>query len=215
MGAGIELRANYKIVFIGDSITDADRDLPAYRPFGYGYVHFVANHLFAKYPELDISIVNTGVGGDTVRDLSERWQADCIAHKPDILSVLVGINDLWRQFAEPERLAGAVSPEQFESTYARLLEEAKQQCGCSIVLAEPFMFCSDPRDEMFRALRTYIRIVHDLADRFDGVVVPLQRRIEELIARVPPAKWSVDSVHPHVWAHAWIAQRWLEVTGLW
>jgi lysophospholipase L1-like esterase len=214
VGAGIELQANHRIVFIGDSITDADRDLPAYRPFGFGYVHFVANHILAKYPELDVSIVNTGVSGNTVRDLSDRWQADCIAHDPDLLSILVGINDLWRQFAEPEQLADAVSPDEYESTYARLLEDAEQQCGCRIVLAEPFMFCSDPRDEMFQALQAYIQIVHDLADRFDAIVVPLQRRIDELIEQVPPGRWSLDSVHPYVWAHAWIAQRWLEVTGL-
>ncbi|UCG58349.1 MAG: SGNH/GDSL hydrolase family protein [Phycisphaerales bacterium] len=214
MGSGIELRASHKIVFIGDSITDADRDLPAYRPFGFGYVHFVANHLLAKYPELDISIVNAGVSGNTVRDLSDRWQKDCIAHDPDLLSVLVGVNDLWRQFAEPEGLPGAVSPDEYRSTYTRLLVDVKQQCDCRIVLGEPFMFCSNPRDEMFQALESYIRVVHDLADRFDGLVIPLQRRIDELIEKVPPGKWSLDSVHPYVWAHAWIAQRWLEVTGL-
>ena len=94
MRTKIELKPNQTIVFIGDSITDADRLEPAYQPFGYGYVNFVANNLLAKYPELNLNIVNTGVNADTVRKLEARWERDCINHKPDILSVLIGINDI-------------------------------------------------------------------------------------------------------------------------
>jgi len=72
------LKQGCSIVFIGDSITDAERDLPAYQPFGFGYVHFVANYLLAKYPQLNPSIINTGMGGDTIRDLAGRWERDCI-----------------------------------------------------------------------------------------------------------------------------------------
>jgi len=76
------------------------------------------------------------------------------------------------------------------------------------------MFCSDRENQMFKGLRRYIEIVHKLAEQFDGVLAPLQNRIDEQIKQVPPGKWSVDSVHPYVWAHARIAERWFEATGL-
>jgi len=76
------------------------------------------------------------------------------------------------------------------------------------------MFCSDRANQMFKGLRTYIRIVHNLAEEFDAVLVSLQSRIDEQIKQVPSEKWSMDSVHPYLWAHAWIARRWFEATTL-
>lgn len=214
MRTRIELRPNETIVFTGDSITDTGRAEPAYRPFGYGYVNFVANHLLAKYPQFNLNIVNTGISGNTVRSLEGRWEKDCIRHKPDILSVLIGVNDLWRQYVEPERLPEAVYPDEYELTYRRLLLTAKEQCKCQLVLMEPFMFCDDAKNPMFKGLRSYIQTVRKLAQEFDGVLVPLQSKIDEEIKQVPPEKWASDMVHPYVWAHAWIAQRWLQATGL-
>ena len=210
----IVLKPNQTIVFIGDSITDTDRQLPEYQPFGYGYVHFAANLLLARYPDFNLNIINTGISGDTVRLLSQRWDRDCIEHKPDVLSVLIGINDLWRQHVEQERLVEAVYPEEFELTYRLLLSRAAEQCKCQIVLAEPFMFCNDPSNPMFEVLSTYIGIVHRLAEEFDAVLVPLQSELDRQLQTVTPLRWSNDSVHPYVWAHAWIAQRWLDATHL-
>jgi lysophospholipase L1-like esterase len=214
MRSTIELKPNQTILFTGDSITDTGRLEPAYRPFGYGYVNFAANHLLAKYPELNLNIINTGVSGDTVRKLEARWEKDCIKYRPDVLSVLIGVNDLWRQHVEPERLPEAVYPDEYELTYKRLLLRGREQCIYQLVLMEPFMFCNDPDNPMFKGLRTYLEIVHKLAEEFGAVLVPLQSKIEEQINQVPPEKWSADMVHPYVWAHAWIAQRWLEATGL-
>lgn len=210
----VELSHNQTILFIGDSITDTDRNQPAYHPFGFGFVHFIANHLLAKYPQLNLNIINTGISGNTVRDLKSRWQRDCLEHKPDILCVLIGINDLWRQYEGPEQLSQAVYLDEYESTYCQLLSSAVTQCDCQLVLVEPFMFCSDTKNEMFIGLVDYIGIVHRLAQKFEAVLVPMQQFIDEQIKHVPPQRWSMDSVHPYVWAHAWIAQRWLEVTGL-
>ena len=94
MHTQIELKHNDTIVFIGDSITDAGRREAAYRPLGYGYVHFAANYLQAKYPEYNLISINTGISGNTIRDLNIRWERDCMAYKPNILSVLIGINDV-------------------------------------------------------------------------------------------------------------------------
>ncbi len=214
MGQRLNLSGGETIVFIGNSITDAGRREPAYAPLGRGYVHFAANRLFAAYPDLELRIVNAGISGDTVKGMRGRWERDCISHQPDILSVLIGINDLWTQHAGAEYLPYAVYPGEYELTYRQLLSQATERCECKIVLLEPFMFCDDPRNEMFAGLRVYIETVHRLGDEFDAVVVPLQERIDERIKTVAAAKWSDDMVHPHEWAHAWIAEQWLDVTGL-
>jgi lysophospholipase L1-like esterase len=209
----ITLETGQTILFIGDSITDADRHQPACRPFGYGYVHFVANMLLAKYPHLNINIKNEGVSGNVIQDLSQRWEKDCLAHKPDILSVLIGINDVWKVCTAPEQARGLL-PDEYELTYKRLLLCVKQTFDCQLVLMEPFMFCSDPADHIFELLQRYIEKVDGLAREFDAVLVPLQSLINEQIKIVEPQKWSADSVHPYVWAHAWIAKCWLQATGL-
>jgi lysophospholipase L1-like esterase len=210
----IELKPDSTIVLIGDSITDADHNLHAYQPFGNGYVNFVANYLLAKYPQMNLRIINTGIGGDTIHSLQGRWQEDCLKHDPDVLSMLIGINDVWWQYAESEGFAKGAHATRYELTYRRLLSQAKQKCNCQFVLAEPFMFCSDRENQMLEGLRTYIAAVHKLAAEFDAVLVPLQSRLDAQLEHVPPQKWSADSVHPYVWAHAWIAQRWIEATSL-
>ena len=210
----IEVKPGQTIVFIGDSITDAGRNDPAYQPLGYGYVHFVCNLLLAKYPELNLNLINTGIGGNTIRDLKGRWEKDCINHRPDILSVLIGINDLWRQHCEPPRLTEAVFVEEFQQTYEQLLSVAREKCRCQLILMAPFMFCNDSRNQMFIELQAYIKVVRSLAEKFDEILVPLQKRIDEKIIQVAPEKWSADSVHPYLWAHAWIAKRWLQAANL-
>ena len=214
MQTNINLQANQTIVFIGDSITDTGRMYPAYGPFGFGYVNFAANLLMAKYSGFALNIVNSGASGNTIRDLARRWKADCLDHKPDILSIMIGINDLWRQHEGAEYLPDAVYPNEYESTYRELLSTAKKECEPQLVLMEPFMFCDDMENKMFRGLRAYIDIVNNLAQEFDAVLVPLQSCIDEQIKKVPPGKWSDDMVHPYVWVHAWISQRWLGATGL-
>lgn len=210
----IELKPNDKVLFIGDSITDADRNLRAYKPFGFGYVHFAANYLLGKYPTYNLNIINTGISGNTIADLKGRWQKDCLDHNPDILSILIGVNDVWRQFAAKDELPYAVPLDEYETTYRQLLTIVKQKCNSQLVICEPFMFCDDFNNTMFAHLRTFIEAVHRIADDFGAVLVPLQKAIDERIKDVPPQNWSLDMVHPEVWAHAWIAQQWLIAAGL-
>jgi lysophospholipase L1-like esterase len=212
MQTKIELKPNSSIVFIGDSITDADRFEPAYRPYGYGYVHFVAYRLLARYPEYNLNIINTGISGDTIRDLDYRWERDCLNHKPDILSVLIGINDVFRQYTG--RLDEAVLIDEYQLTYKRLLSPVKEKYNCQLILIEPFMFCDDKANPAYKALQQYIHAVRALAEEFDAVLVPLQESIDDKITKVSPEKFSDDMVHPYVWAHAWIAQQWFEATKL-
>jgi lysophospholipase L1-like esterase len=214
MVSAIRLRANDTIVFIGDSITSADRHRQAYAPLGFGYVHFAANLLMARHPALNLHIVNTGISGDTVLDMERRWQKDCIAHHPNVLSVLVGINDVWQLTMNPGSAQTASTPDQYEITFDQLLARAREACDCRLVLMEPFLFCLDPHSEILRALMPYVEIVRRLASKHGAVQVPMQAQIARLIGEIPPEKWSADMVHPCLWAHAWIAQQWLEATGL-
>jgi lysophospholipase L1-like esterase len=210
----IRLESDDKILFIGDSITAAERHRQAYSPLGYGYVHFAGNFLLAQYPHLNLRIVNTGISGDTMIDLKHRWQRDCIAHQPSVLSILVGINDVWQLAAEPDLTRNAARPDNYEVTYEQLLAQAREQCKCRLVLMEPFLFCSDPQNSLFRVLLPYVEIVRRLAAKHEAVLVPLQSQIDRRIGEIPPEKWSDDMVHPHLWAHAWIAQQWLDAAGL-
>jgi acyl-CoA thioesterase I len=210
----LDLKPNQTILFIGDSITDADRNSPAHKPFGFGYVHFVANFLLGKYPAYNLNIINTGISGDTITDLKGRWQKDCLDHNPDILSILIGVNDVWRQFATEDELPYAVPLDEYETTYRQILTTVTQKCNSRLVICEPFMFCDDFNNPMFAHLRTFIEVVHRIADDFDAVLVPLQKAIDARIKEVPPQSWSLDMVHPEIWAHAWIAQQWLIATGL-
>lgn len=208
----IKLKPNQTILFTGDSITDAGRFDAAYRPFGFGYVHFVAYRLLAKYTEYNLSIINTGISGDTIRDLDYRWERDCLNHKPDILSVLIGINDVFRGCTgQPDE---AVLLDEYQLTYKRLLSLVKEKYNCQLILIEPFMFCDEKTYPAYRALQQYIHAVRALAEEFDAVLVPLQELIDKKIKTIPPEKFSDDMVHPYVWAHAWIAQQWFEAIKL-
>jgi lysophospholipase L1-like esterase len=210
----IDLKTNDTIVFIGDSITDADRNSIAYKPFGFGYVNYIANYLLGKYADVNLNILNTGISGNTIRDLKSRWQADCLDHNPDILSIMIGVNDVWHQFAADDELPFAVPLDEFKRTYEELLVKVKAKCNSQIVICEPFMFCDDLNNPMFALLRKYIEVVDRIAADFNACLVPLQKAINERIKEVPPQNWSSDLVHPEVWAHAWIAQQWLIATSL-
>jgi acyl-CoA thioesterase-1 len=209
----IELKPDQTILFIGDSITDADRNRQCYKPFGFGYVNFVANFLLAKYPTYNLNIINRGINGNSIRDLKNRWQRDCLDHNPDILSVLIGVNDVWRRIEEGD-MSDAADLGEYDSTYRLLLSQAKEKCNSRLVICEPFMFCDDLSNPVFGELRRYIETVRRIAADFNAVMVPLQKIIDEHLSTVVSEKWSLDMVHPHIWAHAWIAQQWLSATNL-
>ena len=118
----IELGNNQTILFTGDSITDAGRRNVGTSPLGEGYVSVVAKVLTAKYPQLNLKMINTGISGDTARSLKFRWNKDCLLHRPDILSLMIGINDLWYCHAEPELHIKGVPADEYEDSCRYMLE---------------------------------------------------------------------------------------------
>jgi len=198
------------ILFTGDSITDCGRSL--FRPLGTGYVSAIAKTINHDFPNLNISIKNTGIGGNTSRDLLKRWQKDCIRIAPNVLSILIGINDLWCSHGDLTDLPNAVLPDEFESNYEAMLSKVRASFDCRIILIEPFMFCTSTDNPMFAALNTYRNVVSRLAAKFDTIFLDIQNSIDKEIKDHPLGKWSEDFVHPTDWAHRWIADKWLEIT---
>ncbi len=212
MADTIQLGHEERILFIGDSITDAGRLEPVYEPFGNGYVNFTANALLAKYPTKNLAIINRGISGNTTRDLDERWEKDCLMLEPSILSIMIGINDVWRQFDSGGD--GAVMIDEYEQTYDGLLSQVRRKFHPQIIMMEPFLFCGDKTDEFYLTVRRYIDVVRKLADQYNALLVGLQDKIDDLIRQVPSSRWANDMVHPYPWAHCWISQQWLKATGL-
>jgi lysophospholipase L1-like esterase len=201
-----------KILFIGDSITDAGRRDAAYAPLGYGYAFIAANMVEGRYPHLDLRFENRGIGGNTVLDLQERWETDAVAEQPDWLSCLIGINDasrVWRRGVGHERL----KPEHFRSNYRQLLERVRQQGPARLILWEPFLITADRELSRFRGLRPYIEAVHELAKEFEALLIPTQALFDEACTKRSPEYWAGDAVHPSKPGHALMAQAFLQQVG--
>jgi len=206
------IRPHDKVLFIGDSITDAGRRDAAWAPLGRGYVYFVASWLRAKYPEMELHFENRGIGGNTVLDLQARWQQDAIAEKPDVLSCLIGINDamrVYRRGARHEELGVS----NYEKNYSELLQRAKEQCNCRFVLWEPFLITHDYGSKAMTILKDYIEAVHRLAEKYNAVLIRTQQIFEEACKKRSPEYWAGDSVHPTPQGHALMAQAFIEAIG--
>ncbi|WP_414838821.1 GDSL-type esterase/lipase family protein [Carnobacterium sp. TMP28] len=129
------MRLNKKdtILFIGDSITDVGRNRKDLKDLGKGYPLLIAAHLLECYPELELTFLNRGISGDKVTDLANRWKEDCLELQPDIISILVGINDAWHNI-DKEKVSIQESVDKFELFYRLMLEKAKQETKARIIL---------------------------------------------------------------------------------
>lgn len=204
-------QAGQRILFIGDSITDCDRrNLAA--PFGNGYMSLVRAFVTARYPQVRLTWFNRGISGDTTRDLARRWEQDAIALQPDWLSVMIGINDIWRGF-EPGREHEAVPIDEYESNLRRLLRRAADQTSCRIILADPYLIEPDPLEPQRAETDRYCAVVAKLAGEFEALHVKTQEAFNAALATTTPGDWADDRVHPNLPGHAVIAQAFLDVIG--
>lgn len=199
-----------KIVFIGDSITDAGRRTDPLGN-GTGYFNLVRSFVLARYPELGLEIVNRGVGGDTVRHLEARWAEDVIAEGPDWLSVKIGINDVWRTFDRGGE--GAVGIDDYESIYRTLLTRTVEATGAKLILADPHIIESDRTNPMRVQMDAYGEVVGRLAAEFGAIRVRTQRAYDEVLKSTDSAAWAEDRIHPGTPGHAVIAVEYLKAIG--
>ena len=198
------------ILFFGDSITDAgrNRDAKAGEPAGWGvgYVYQIAAALGAQDPADELIFTNKGVSGNRVYDLEKRLQSDVLDEEPDIVSILIGINDVWRRYDSDT--VSELDP--FAAAYKRILKKIADD-GARLVLMEPFLLpVPDDRRAWREDLNPKIEVVRDLAREFEAILVPLDGVFAAASAKREPAFWAHDGVHPSPAGHALIARAWID-----
>ena len=202
---------NDRILFQGDSITDCGRDRNQPHALGGGYAMMAASFLSAMHPQLAPLFFNRGISGNRVGDLLDRWQADCIDLQPDVLSLYIGINDVWRRYDRNL----PTSREEFEQKYRILLERTFEALPkVRLVIIEPFVL-PVPADRVAwrEDLDPKIDVVRHLAREYRASYVPLDGIMAAASTQQPPAYWAPDGVHPSPAGHALIAQAWLRAVG--
>lgn len=184
-----------KILFQGDSITDAERNREDYHDLGKGYPRYSAAKLKAKLPSTDFEFIDLGISGDKVEDLKERWKTDFTDIAPDVLSILIGVNDTWHHASDKSWIPNEI----FESNYRYLLDEAKKIPNIKIIMMEPFLLYN-PDFEFFREdLDPKIQIVRKLAKEYADVYIPLDGLLAAHsleISDLPTMSCNGDGVHP-------------------
>jgi lysophospholipase L1-like esterase len=209
----MKLQKNDKLVLIGDSITDAERVRPhgegLFGALGRGYVSQVDALLQSTYPERLIRVVNQGESGNTVRELKNRWQRDVLDKKPDWLSIMIGINDVWRQFDVPWQAENHVAPSEYAATLEELVGQTRPQLK-GLVLMTPFFIEPNRSDAMRARMDEYGAIVRELSQKHDAIFVDVQAAFDAVLAHYHPATLAWDRVHPTQAGHMIIARAFLK-----
>lgn len=190
-----------RLVFVGDSITDAGRDRSHAASLGHGYVKLIAEALGDQ-----VEVVNVGIGGDRAVDLERRWSDDVEAAAPDVLTVYVGVNDTWRRFDRDD----PTSAEDFEATLQRLLatEVARR---ARLILVEPFVLpVRDEQEGWLDDLAEKRAVVARLAEEHGAAFVPLHAVLTEAARTEGASALAPDGVHPSDAGARRIADAWLE-----
>ena len=205
-----------KIVFIGDSISDYKRKKPIgeglFDAYGYSYVANVASLLGCMYPEEHLRVINMGIDGNQVRDLEARWQTDVIDLKPDWVSILIGINDVWRQFDSPEIIETHVLPEEYRKRYEALIIRTLPHVKRMIVMS-PYYIETNCMDSMRARMDEYGMIVQKLAEKYDLIFVDLQAGWDLLLKHMHSSNIAWDRVHPNQLGSMYIAKQFLKAVG--
>jgi lysophospholipase L1-like esterase len=212
----MKIQTGSRLLMIGDSITDANRVRPvgerAFSGLGAGYVSLVDSLLGAFYPAHDIRVINVGISGNTVRDLKARWQTDVTDLKPDWLSVMIGINDVWRQFDSPLQTEWHVLPDEYRSTLQELAARTRPSLT-GLVLMTPYYMEPGRTDAMRAMMDRYGSIVRDVATATDAVFVDTQAAMDAVLAHYYPGTLGWDRVHPNQLGHMVLARAFLEAVG--
>ncbi len=199
-------------LFIGDSITDVGRNASP-DGLGNGYVKLVHDYLAGKHLADAARIINRGLSGNKITDLQKRWKQDVLDHEPDLLSIKIGINDVWHSLM-PER--EGVPPDMFEKTYREILSQTTTALpACKIVLCHPSVIWAPAPSQGNAMLGDYIDVVTKLSVEFKlAEPLPLHEIFERAKAQRSDIDWAPDGVHPSPAGHMLIARAWLEKQGL-
>ena len=207
--------ANQNLLFTGDSITDCGLEHPVgqrWNSLGEGYVSFVDSILGAVIPGTPVTVLNTGISGNRVTDLEARWQSDVLDLKPNWLSVMIGINDVWRHF-DSEPGAQQVEPEQYELVYRSVLAKTRPLLD-GLVLMTPYFLEANREDPMRVKMDIHGAITKKLAVEFDAIFVDTQAAFDHYLEHQPTESLCKDRVHPNKLGHMILARTFLNALGV-
>lgn len=215
----ITLKRDSVILFQGDSITDCGRKRESITcnnidQLGNGYALFTATSLLKNHADKQPKIYNRGISGNKVYQLRERWEIDTLSLIPDVLSILIGVNDYWHKLGG--HYNGTV--EIYENDLRNLLRYTKEKLpAIQLVLCEPFALSGGSAindAEWFPTFDGYRASLKKLAGEFDAVFVPFQSAFDEAVKIAPATYWSTDGVHPDLPGRQLMTEVWLKATGL-
>lgn len=207
------------ILFQGDSITDVRRDRKRAetandaKALGDGYPLLIASELVSQHPQQEWKVFNRGISGNRVPSLLSRWQADCIDLQPALLSVLIGVNDIWHKMNGD--YDGTV--ETYRTGYLELIDRTKENLpDTRIVICEPFVLrCGAVKDSWFPEFDQRRSVAKEVAKESNAIWVPFQTMFDEAVAAgTKPEYWLHDGVHPTLAGHALMAQTWRKILQL-
>ena len=202
-----------KILFFGDSITDANREREtdfSLKSYGFGYVRAIAGELLFEEPT-KYEIVNRGISGNRIVDLYARIKKDLWNLKPDVLSILIGVNDVWHEIAHQN----GVDLIRFENVYRTIIEETKERLPkIKMILCEPFVLLGSATEidyNCFLGVKEYAKIVKKLAEEYNLYFLPLQKKFDECATKNGAINYLFDGVHPSIVGAQLIANEWLSL----
>ena len=211
------LKKDSIFVVAGDSVTDCDRDFlaPTWKSesLGNGYAYFLQAALTGFCPELNVQVVNRGVGGDTSAQLLERWQEDVLELQPDFISILIGVNDAWRHFDGHARTRELIDVAGYQENCRRMIRSGLD-CGAAMMVLSPFMLELNTADPLGSMVRQYAAAAREVAAEFHLPFVDLQAAFDQALSRRYTCNFSPDRIHPNEAAHMIILRElWRTLTG--
>lgn len=219
-GKGL-ISKNDVVLFQGDSITDAGRTrdkektaTPNNQPgLGNGYAWLAAADLLVEHPADGLKIFNRGISGNKVFQLADRWQTDCLDLKPNVLSILIGVNDIWHTLEPKLGYKGTV--EIYERDFHALVERTiKELPKAKLIVCEPFVLrCGAVKDNWFPEFDRYRAAAQRVAEKHHAVFVPFQSMFDEAVKYAPPEHWAGDGVHPSPAGAALMAHFWVKAAS--
>ncbi len=184
-----------RILFQGDSITDAGRDKRNYHDMGNGYPKYASAAIAEAMPEAELEFINLGIGGNRSDQLFDRIYPDAVALRPDVISILIGVNDVWHRYSS-SRIA--TSNEQYELNYRSILTRLKNETDAKIVMLAPYLLDAPQNQYMKDEVAEIEPIVRRLADEFADVFIPLDELFQQALKeQSEPLYYSSDAVHPN------------------
>ena len=199
------------LLMAGDSITDSGRDRPigiGTDSLGNGYVSCLAQLLIKHNKENEITLINMGVSGNTIKDLRSRWKNDVLDLNPDWISIMIGINDVWRQFDSPG-LSSISTLDEYEKCLNNLILLTCNSVE-KIILMTPFLVEPNYSDPMRMMVNGYVKVVRQLAVRNGLILVDTQNTFDFAMAKIKPEELAEDRIHPTIVGHNLMAEAFMK-----